>query len=113
MYSDEVYIIFERATVKRWWLKFIHPEISHCYMIKPDKGRWIVYNKSVDKVEIYTINTYDDILAESLVVRAGRTSESKGVFNLNTCVGNIKQYLGINNPFIITPYQLLKRLQNG
>jgi hypothetical protein len=31
---------------------------------------------------------------------------------LNTCVSHTKQILGINDPFILTPWQLLKRLKH-
>jgi hypothetical protein len=31
---------------------------------------------------------------------------------LNTCVGHAKQILGINDPLILTPYQLFKRLKH-
>jgi hypothetical protein len=31
---------------------------------------------------------------------------------LNTCVGHAKQILGINDPLILTPYQLYMRLKH-
>lgn len=112
MSLGSVYVVFEKASIKRWWTRFLHCDISHCYIIKPEKGRWLVCSKTLNEVEIYTIDGYGDILANTIVVKTERTQRERGLFMLNTCVGSVKQYLGVRNPFIFTPYQLYKRLTN-
>lgn len=109
--SSEVYVAFSHDS-GRWWSCFLHPYIKHCEILIVDKGKYIHYNKTLGEIEIYTSRRMDDILQNSILVHAER-SELKGLFSINTCVGHVKQFLGINNPFILTPYQLYKRLTHG
>jgi len=44
------------------------------------------------------------------VAKAKVSDNQRSLFMLNTCVGHIKQAIGIRNPFILTPYQLYKYL---
>ena len=111
MSSDSVYIVFTKER-RHWWVRFLHPEINHCYMLKPDHDRLIVYGKCLKSMDLYTIDSYKCIIGERLLVKAAPKEDRQGLFMLNTCVGNIKQYLGIRNPFIWTPYQLYKRLNH-
>jgi len=110
MSSDSVYIVFTKEQ-RHWWTRFLHPDITHCYMVKPDGDRLIVYGKSRKSMDLYTVKDISCIIGERLMIKAVPKEYKQGLFMLNTCVGNIKQYLGIRNPFIWTPYQLLKRLQ--
>ncbi len=86
------YIGFTKG-VDHWWTRFLHPKINHCYLMTIDRGRVIVYEKGITEVKVYTIDEIES---------------RQGLFMLNTCVGHIKQLLGINRPFIWTPYQLYK-----
>ncbi len=109
MCLDDVYIVFDKSD-DYWWTKLLHPIINHCYLIKQYNGRWIVYGKSWGVMDLYTTDSYSDILANSYIIKVKPTESNRGLFMLNTCVGQVKQYLGITNPFIWTPYQLFKRL---
>ena len=112
MSTDSVYIVFTKEQ-RHWWTCFLHSEINHCYILKPFGDKLIVCGKSLRSVDLYTIDSYDCIIDKRLIIKAIPRERNNGLFMLNTCVGNIKQYLGIRNPFIWTPYQLLKRLNHG
>jgi hypothetical protein len=45
-----------------------------------------------------------------IVIKAKRKECKRSPIMFNTCVGHVKQILGINNPLILTPYQLYVRL---
>tara|TARA_R110000822_G_scaffold235507_8_gene366350 strand:- start:139 stop:468 length:330 start_codon:yes stop_codon:yes gene_type:complete len=75
-----------------------------------DRGRIIVYEKGILEVKVYTIDEFDDKLGNDLLIRWDTVEAKQGLFMLNTCVGHIKQLLGINRPFIWTPYQLYRYL---
>jgi hypothetical protein len=109
---SECYIVFEKADIKSWWTKFLHKEISHCYLIEISGKNIIAYNKSISSSQIYTISNLGDIMSKSIVLKVDKLN-SYGLFGLNTCVGIVKRYIGLSNPLIFTPYQLYKRLSNG
>lgn len=109
MYSDEVYIVFTKAKQLGWIRHFIHKEISHCFIIWNDRGQWIGIDNSIDDLSIFTIDNPNDILNESLVIRKD-INQIYWPMGFNTCVSLVKRVLGIRNPFIQTPYQLLKRI---
>jgi len=111
MYSDNsVYAVFTTGN-PHWWTSFLHPTINHCYLLKPDCGRWIVYGKAHKGFDLHTIESIDDRLGDSIIVKVNPEAVKQGLFMLNTCVGNIKQYTGIRKPFLWTPYQLLNYLK--
>jgi len=111
VYSD-VYVVFTNDD-GYWWSPFLHPFIKHCYVVIPDRGRWIIYGKVVKSLDIFTVDDKPFKLDENVVVVKVKAKQTKqGLFMLNTCVSHTKQILGINDPFILTPWQLLKRLKH-
>ena len=101
------YIGFTKG-VDHWWTRFLHRDINHCYLMTIDRGRVIVYEKGITEVKVYTIDEIDDKLGNDRLLRWNTVESEQGLFMLNTCVGHVKQLLGINRPFIWTPYQLYK-----
>lgn len=104
------YVVFNKGD--HWISRYLHPFISHCFIIKPDRGRWIVCGKSEKSFDLYTIDNHSDILSDSLVIKTQAKESKRGLLMLNTCVGQVKQQLGIRKPFIWTPYQLFRYLNN-
>jgi len=76
-----------------------------------DRGRWLIYGKSMQYVDLFTIDRQPDKIEEVIIVKINRKTARQSLFMLNTCVGHVKQILGINRPFIWTPYQLYKYLE--
>ena len=89
----------------------LHPTIRHCYVMKADNGRWINYAKATQTIDLFTIDQTEHKIGTNIIRKARRRYARQGLFMLNTCVGHAKQILGINKPFIWTPYQLLKYLE--
>ena len=109
--SSDVYIVFTEDS-GHWWSRFLHPFIQHCYVLIPDRGRWIIYGKTEQYFDLFTLDDQPFKLDEVIVVKATRKQTKRSLFMLNTCVGHAKQILGMNNPFILTPYQLYMRLED-
>lgn len=110
--DDSVYVVFTKGN-PHWWTWFLDKETAHCYIIKPDCDRWLVYGKSHKCIDLHTISTINDILADSDIVKAIPKQSRSGLFMLNTCVGNMKQLLGIRKPFLWTPLQLKTYLEES
>lgn len=81
-------------------------------MIKPENGAWLVYAKTTKGVEMYVTDDVTDVIENDIIVKAVIREPRRWLFMLNTCVGYTKQVLGINNPFILTPYQLYRYLKH-
>jgi hypothetical protein len=110
--SSKVYVIFEDDQ-QRWWSKFLKKGIRHCYIVKPTPNSFIIYGKSVKNVDLFTVIDQKSIIEGKYIMKSYIPRECRrSLFMLNTCVGHTKQILGINNPFILTPYQLLKHLRS-
>jgi hypothetical protein len=81
-------------------------------VIKPENGKWIVHSKTTKGVEMYTTDDVTHVVENDIIVKAVIRESRRGLLMLNTCVGYTKQVLGINNPFILTPYQLYRYLRH-
>ena len=109
--SSDCYVVFTDDD-HHWWSPMLHPTIRHCYVIKPENGKWIVFGKTTKGVEIYTTDDVTHVVENDIIVKAVIREPRRWLFMLNTCVGYTKQMLGINNPLILTPHQLYRYLQN-
>jgi len=108
---SKVYVVFEDDQV-RWWSIFLKKGIRHCYVIKPTGNDFIVYGKNAMGFDLFTIKDEKSIIDDTYVMLSYTPKQCiRSLFMLNTCVGHTKQILGINNPFILTPYQLLKYMR--
>lgn len=110
MSLTDVYVVFEKSDTNHFLKRFIHPVINHCYLIIPCGANLIIMNKSIDRVDLYTIDKLDDILRDKIVIKVKPKNARRNILMINSCVGQIKQYLGVTNPFIWTPHQLMKAL---
>lgn len=109
MSSGNYYVVFTPSR-DHWWCRFLHPAYQHCYLLKAEAGQWIVYGKTTDGLDLLTLEDFSAAEGNVIVVKARVEDNHRSLFMLNTCVGHIKQALGIRNPFIFTPYQLHKHL---
>ena len=113
--SSDVYVVFKNDS-SNWWSPFLKKGIRHCYIAKPSQNRLIICGKSTKSYDLYTIDAKNGIIDENFILLRYKPKQCKRfLFMLNTCVGHTKQILGINKPFIWTPYQLYKymRKENG
>ncbi len=113
MCSREVYVIFTKAKTLGWIGRFLHDDISHCFVMWNDGNHWLCYDTDIDKVDICTASSMGDIIDESYVIKTKTKNIEGGLIALNTCVSSVKRFIGLKDRFILTPYQLYKRLNHG
>ena len=113
MYSDDVYVIFTKAKTLGWISRFLHSEISHCFVMWNNGNNWICYDTDIDKVDICTASSMGDIIDESYIVKVKKQKVEGGLIVMNTCVSSVKRFIGLRDRFILTPYQLYQRLNHG
>jgi hypothetical protein len=105
---SKVYVIFEKAKTLGFLRYFLHPEISHCYIVFRDGDKWMKYNTTVDYVDISEL-----IEINGIIVSTSKLESEGHPICLNTCVSAVKRFIGLRDNFILTPYQLYKRLNHG
>jgi hypothetical protein len=109
--SSKVFIIFEDDEC-RWWSFLLKKGCRHCFIVKPTGNDFIVFGKCAKNFDLFTIKDEKSIIDDIYTMKSYIPKQCRrSLFMLNTCVGHTKQILGINNPFILTPYQLLKHLR--
>ena len=109
--SSKVYVVFEDDD-HRWWSFLLKKDCRHCFIVKPTPNSYIIYGKGSERFDLFTIKDEKSIIEGIYTIKSYIPKQCKrSLFMLNTCVGHTKQILGINNPFILTPYQLLKYLR--
>jgi hypothetical protein len=112
MFSD-MYVVFE-GDDGHWWSRFLHSKIKHCYVVVPSIDCCIVHSRTTEKFDLFNESDINVIIdPNSIIVGYKQKPSSRSLFMLNTCVGHTKQLLGINKPFIWTPYQLYKYLRKN
>ena len=111
MFSKEVYVVFKRAQSMGFIRRFLHPEMSHCFVMWPDNDKIIVFDQAVNHTSIFTVDDHSDIIGKSIAVKVKVTTQHGSLFGLNTCVSSVKRLIGLKCMFILTPYQLYKRLK--
>jgi len=111
MYGDDVYVAFCMDDGPHWWSWMLHPKIKHCYAVMPHRGEWYAFSRSTNGIELMLVENIYDVVDNDILVKSKVRKPTRGLFMLNTCVGYTKQILGINKPFIWTPYQLYRYLE--
>lgn len=108
--SSNCYVVFEGSN-SHWVSKFLDKDINHCYILVVSGENIITINTTVKGPEVFINNNISDILKDSYAIKAEPCAKRHSLLMLNTCVGMVKQHLGISNPFIVTPLQLFKYLR--
>lgn len=111
--SSDIFVVFTKDD-GHWWSRFLHKDIQHCFVIKPNGADYLVHGRTVDKFDLFTVTDKNVILSEPFRIMGYKQKHPvRSLFMLNTCVGHTKQLLGINRTFIWTPYQLYKYMRNN
>ena len=97
------------------WLKCLQDGFQHCFIMRRDfDSVWTVIqcNQLALEVQSYLIEDFAtpyDFVAGATVIECEKSPKlSRGLFCHLNCVEVVKAVLGINKPFIFTPYQLYR-----
>lgn len=117
MSSDAWYLLFTDSDRDYWLKPFLKIGFHHVIAIRPERRGYLVVENHYRDISVYTLQVIDNLLADAnQIVKVEPSATRRPLFMLDTCVGTTKQMLGINKPFIWTPWQLYKytkRLRDG
>ena len=113
-------VVFSGAT-HLWWLRFLRPGFRHCFVVLRFADSWVVVNPMAHQTEV---GVYQDAQPASVVrhYRArGMTVVACPVrpaprhplpWSPFTCVEAAKRLLGVQEPGILTPWQLYQHINH-
>jgi hypothetical protein len=106
-----------RATLP--WLRLLKPGFRHCFVLLRTRGLWLYYDPMAHYTFATVIGAYP-LRAMMRVfrcdgcrlrlVRPGTPAEQALDWRPYTCVEAVKRVLGMQEPWILTPWQLYRRL---
>lgn len=100
----------------RWWMHFLKPGFCHCALVLGDGREWVLIDPLVHFTDLIVLKngSVRRTLARQgyRMVRTTPTIPRVHGVHLRplTCVETVKRFLGINAPFVWTPYQLFRFL---
>lgn len=111
-------LIFAPAKKHKWLNKILKPGFAHvrCIIHLQDCDVMVDPRISYTSIDVYPkmgrVIPDDDetVLFVDRFVNVYKMRRIAGPLN---CVETIKGFLGISNPFVLTPYQLYKRVKHG
>ena len=110
--------VFTGQTELRW-LKLLKPGFRHCFVLLNDGRHWITIDPLSPFMEVAVQPVGADfdlpgwLSQQGLIVaktRVRRGLARPAPWSLFTCVEAVKRVLGIHARFIVTPWQLYRRL---
>lgn len=94
---------------RHWYSSFIHPTVGHCFVCFLVRGEWVSLDFTTEGLKIYRTEN----LPKGVFYQEAKSVKISAIpFMMPTCVGAVKKIIGIRNPFIITPWQLLRYIES-
>jgi len=107
----ETYVVF-RPSHFFWLNKILKRNFGHCYLLLKSALAWYKLEGNIEGIYLYPLThdanfaLTDNLPNDHIVIKAAKQKGMRGI----CCVKTVKQYLGIDDPFILTPHQLFKYL---
>lgn len=119
--GDAALVVFSDQT-DLWWLKFLRRGFRHCFVVIHINDRWIAIDPMAHFLEISLTDLPQDFDLALWFRESGmRVVETQILYPERriyppfflSCVEVVKRVLGLHRPFILTPAQLYKFLNNN
>ena len=119
-YSRKYWVIFHKSNSKHWIYKYLDSFFQHVLVVSKSEGGyfWIELNPRGGNIHtnIYPANKpiryyYND----SVIIETWSKAYNHPQFRFwhINCVEIVKKVLGIKDLFVLTPYQLYKKITGG
>ncbi|MCA8932977.1 MAG: hypothetical protein KDA49_10950 [Rhodospirillaceae bacterium] len=102
-----------------WWLRLLRPGFRHCFLVLSDGQHWITLDplSTVLEVAVQPVPASFDLPGwyrerglTVLPARIGPPPARPLLLAPLTCVEVVKRALGISDRWVLTPFQLFRRL---
>ena len=105
------YVAFGGRRTK-WWMRFLKKGFYHCALVLGNGYEWILIDPLIHFTDLIILKNVSPVtVLKEKGYRLIRTTPAipdltNTQFRPFTCVETVKRFLGIDNRFIWTPYQL-------
>lgn len=102
-----------------WWLRLLRPGFRHCFVALHDGRHWVVVDPLAPFTDVAVLDlppAYDlpgwfrGLGLTVVRARLRRGLVRPAPWGPFTCVEAVKRVLGLHAPFVLTPWQLYRRL---
>ena len=100
-----------------WWLRPLRPGFRHCFVAVRDGDGWLVidpmaHHTSIRHTLCHDLAGYYSSHGIIVVGTALRTPPQRAApWRPYTCVEAVKRILGVDAPWVLTPWQLYRHLE--
>jgi hypothetical protein len=127
--AEEVLVVFVDGTTCPW-LRVLRPGFRHCFAALRQGGRWLLVDPLKRSLEVrllppdaagFDLATFYLGQGHRVLRGAARRDDppaapertGAGVPRPLTCVETVKRLVGLDDGWVLTPWQLFRRLQRG
>lgn len=116
--SDALVVFMGEVSIR--WAKLLRPGFRHCFAVIGRRGRWIVFDpmSSFTNIGAFSGPGIDDVAKwyrqfgfTVVKTKVQRDQSAPADWRFFTCVEAVKRVLGIRAPWVITPWQLYRRIR--
>jgi hypothetical protein len=104
------------------WLRLLRPGFRHCFVVLDTAAGWILVNPMAHRTDLRPLGLpagfdlagwYQGQGLRVVETRPSRPPHSPAPWRPHTCVETVKRILGIQDGFVLTPWQLFRHLSNS
>ncbi len=101
------------------WLRVLRPGFRHCAALIRDRERWMLVDPLATRLHIEVLDTPHGYNLPALMTQSHQVivearplvpTRVPTLLRPLSCVEPIKHLIGLQDPFILTPFQLYRRL---
>ena len=119
--TEKWYVVFKNSTNDNFLTPYLQDGFKHCYVMKETNGGflWQIVDCTQSHIDVRIVSTdeyaHPRVFAgpDAVILPVLTTINPKNKMArlcVFSCVEVVKGCLGVDNPFILTPYQLYKYL---
>ncbi len=112
-------IVVFRGQTDLWWLRWLRPGFRHCLIVLHDQRHWVLLDPLSSHTDIRVLSVAPDFDVARWFTERGMITVTVPLpaparrpapWSPFTCVEAVKRVLGLHDPWVLTPWQLYRRL---
>ena len=108
-----IVVFHDEGRSSHWLDNFLEPGFKHCFVTLLKDDYWVLLDPTICGTDIQVVADSTVNVAHSYRMNGYKVKEitydnlpPKYPYIISNCVGIVKAVIGINNPMVMTPYQL-------
>jgi hypothetical protein len=116
--AGEAVIVFCESSAL-WWMRYLRPGFRHCFACVPCGGHWVLINPLSHHTQVAVApgsppaalaRWYEAAGMRTRIIPLREPPRVQAPIRPYTCVEAVKRLIGLHDPWVLTPWQLYRRL---